>query len=132
MAACLPTFILYGTIFSGKGEGKKFVGLPWVKRQVEEKVGFAPFEGTLNLRLNRENVKNKESLKKAQRIKIEPAQGYCPGFLVKAKVGDIPAAIVLPKIPNYPADVLEVLAPLCLRKKLGLSDGCGVVITVMV
>jgi riboflavin kinase, archaea type len=128
----LPTLNLCGTVFSGKGEGKKFVSLSWVKRQVEEKADFTPFEGTLNLRLTRENIEKRDSLEKAQRLKIEPAQGYCPGFLVKAKVGEVPAAIILPMVPNYPADVLEVVAPVCLRKTLGLNDGCLVAITLLV
>jgi len=129
VAAVLPTLILFGTVFSGKGDGKKFVTLPWVKRQIQEKTGFAPFEGTLNLRLTNENIKQKDLLEKSKKTKIEPAQGYCPGFLVKAQVGNIPAAIVLPIVPNYPSDVLEVVAPVCLRKELGLRDGCVMTVT---
>ncbi len=132
MAAILPTLILCGTVFSGKGEGKKFLSLPWVKIQIEEKTGFTPFEGTLNLRLTKENVKKKESLEKSQKMKIEPAQGYCAGFLVKGQVGDVLAAVVLPIVPNYPLDVLEIVAPICLRKELGLRDGNEVVVTFVV
>ena len=128
----MPTLILYGTVFSGKGDGKKFLSLPWVKNQIEEETGFTPFEGTLNLRLTKENVKKKELVEKGQKMKIEPAKGYCAGFLVKAQVGDVLAAVVLPIVPNYPSDVLEVVAPICLRKELGLRDGSEVAVTFVV
>jgi riboflavin kinase, archaea type len=128
----LPTLTFFGTVFSGKGEGKKFVALPWVKRQVEEKAGFTPFEGTLNVRLTDESVKQKILLSKVKKIIVEPAQGYCPGYLIKAQIGNISAVVVLPEVPNYPPDVLEVVAPVCLRKKLGLADGSCVSVTVLV
>jgi riboflavin kinase len=132
VAAYLPNVILIGSVFSGRGEGKKFVSLPWVKRQIKEKTGFAPFEGTLNLRLTPEGIKQKNSLKKAQKIEILPTQGYCPGFLIKAQIADLVAAVVLPQVQNYPVDVLEVIAPICLRKELGLVDGSRVAVTFVV
>jgi riboflavin kinase, archaea type len=128
----MSTLNVYGTVFSGKGDGKKFLSLPWVKNQIEEKTGFTPFEGTLNLRLTKENVKKKELAEKGQKMKIEPAQGYCAGFLVKAQVGNVLAAVVLPIVPNYPSDVLEVVAPICLRQELGLRDGSEVAVTFVV
>ncbi len=128
----MPTLTLLGTVFSGKGEGKKFVSLPWVKCQIEQKAGFVPFEGTLNLRLTQEGTQQKEKMQKAQKIRIEPAQGYCPGFLIKAQISDIQATIVLPEVPNYPANVVELIASVCLRTELGLADGDVVAVTVLV
>ncbi len=125
----MPTLTLTGTVFSGKGEGRKFISLPWVKQQVKEKTGFTPFEGTLNLRLTKESIREKRLLEKAQKIDIEPAQGYCPGFLINAKVGNFSAAVVLPQVPNYPADVLEVISSVCLRKELKLLDGSPLAVT---
>jgi riboflavin kinase len=132
VTAYLPTLILVGTAFSGKNEGKKFVSLPWVNSQIKEKIGFTPFKGTLNLRLTAEGIKQKSLLDKVQKIEILPAQEYCPGFLIKAQIANFSAAVVLPQIPNYPADVLEVVAPVCLRKELGLVDGSTVIVTVLV
>ena len=43
---------LNGAIFSGGGNGKKFLELPWVKQQIREKLGFTPYPGTLNVKLN--------------------------------------------------------------------------------
>jgi riboflavin kinase len=128
----LPTLVLSGFVFSGRGEGKKFVSLPWVTRQIEEKVGFKPYLGTLNLRLTGEALKLKSQLQNAHLISIEPARGYCPGFLVRAKIGSLPVAIVFPEVPNYPVDVLEVVAPFCLREKGNLVDGSAVAVEVTI
>jgi riboflavin kinase, archaea type len=131
-APVLPTLVFYGTVFSGRGEGRKFVSLPWVTPQIKEKAGFKPYLGTLNLRLTCEAAKLKQQLLKAYLLPIEPAEGYCPGFLIKAKIGSLAVAIVVPEVPNYPVDVLEVVAPFSLREKEKLIDGSGVVVEVIV
>ena len=126
----MVTLLFLGTLFSGKGEGKKFVSLPWVQSQIQEKAGFIPFAGTLNLRLSPASLKNKGMLKKAKQLPIEPEKGFCPGYLIKAQVGNKKAAIVIPKVPNYPEDVLEVIAPVCLRDEFALKDGAVVAVAV--
>ena len=88
--------------------------------------------GTLNLRLTGETVKLKLQLQKAHILPIEPEEGYCPGFVVKAKMGSLAVAIVVPEVPNYPVNVLEVLAPVCLREEEKLVDGSAVVVEVTV
>jgi riboflavin kinase len=128
----LPKIIFSGTVFSGKGEGKKFVDLPWVKRQIEEKIGFSPYSGTLNLHLNEGSLKKKITLQKTDGKVIEPQAGYCPGVMFKACVGALECAVVVPQVPNYPSDVLEVIAPVCLREKFGLMDGSSVTVCVNV
>jgi riboflavin kinase len=128
----LPKLVFCGNVFSGSGEGKKFVSLPWVTRQIKEKAGFKPYLGTLNLRLTDEATKLKPQLQRAQHLPIEPAEGYCPGFVITAKIGSLAVAIVVPEVPNYPADVLEVVAPFCLREKEKLVDGSAVAVEVTV
>jgi len=128
----LPKIVFEGTVFSGTGNGKKFICLPWVKQQIEEKLGFSPYSGTLNIRLNKESAKKKILLEKAEGIEVEPQVGYCPGVLFKACIGALECAVVVPKVPNYPSDVLEVIAPVCLRERLKLVDGSLVTVSVNV
>lgn len=123
---------LRGKVFSGKGEGKKFVTLPWVERQIREKLGFAPYAGTLNIRLGREGLQQKKLLVKAQRLEIVPESGYCRGFLIKGKITGLDCGIIVPQVPAYPPDVLEVVAPVFLRQRLRLADGSEVAVTVTV
>ena len=128
----MPEITLEGTVFSGTGEGKKFIDLPWVKAQIEAKLGFTPFSGTLNLHLTQQSTEQRKLLEKAKTQEIIPASGYCRGLLVKATIGNVGGAIVVPQIPSYPSSVLEVIAPVCLRERLNLSDGSTVAVTVNV
>jgi riboflavin kinase len=121
---------LNGTIFSSRGEGKKFLELPWVKRQMKQKLGFTPYPGTLNVRLSEEDVERKKLLGKAHSIKVFPAEGYCSGALIKAFIGKLECAIVVPEVARYPKEVLEIIAPVNLRETLQLEDGSEVTVTV--
>ena len=78
----MPQIVFEGTVFSGQGRGKKFVELPWVKRQVEEKLGFSPYPGTLNLRLTGKNVEKRRLLENAGGLTVEPQTGYYSGVTV--------------------------------------------------
>ena len=121
---------LKGLVFSGEGSGKKFVDLPWVSQQISEKLDFIPYSGTLNLRLNEKSLKWKKLLEKTPTEKIVPVKGYFNGALFKAFIGILECAIVVPLIPDYPEDLLEVIASVNLRKALELEDGCEVKVTV--
>ncbi len=121
---------LYGTVFSGSGEGKKFVALPWVKRRIEEKLGFTPYLGTLNIRLTKDGVLQKDKLEDAEKFEIKPEAGYCTGTLIKARIGGLVCGVVSPEVPGYPKDELEVVAPWNLRERLKLADGSEVGVTV--
>jgi riboflavin kinase, archaea type len=128
----LSKIVFEGTVFSGTGNGKEFVNLPWVKRQIEEKLVFTPYAGTLNIRLTEDSAQKKSLLEKVQGIKIEPQVGYCQGALFRACIDALNCAVVIPKVPNYPSDVLEVIASVYLRGELKLVDGCMVTVTVNV
>jgi riboflavin kinase len=128
----LPKIVLKGTVFSGTGEGRKFIDLPWVKQQIEEKLGFAPYAGTLNIRLLKFSVKQKKLLENAKGIVVCPEKGYCTGLLIKAKIGSLECAIVIPQVRNYPSDVMEIIASVYLRERLKVADGSEVTVTVNV
>lgn len=115
---------LEGKVFSGTGGGSEYVRLVWVKKQVEEKLGFTPYVGTLNIRLDDESILQKRALTKEPTLEIVPAAGYCRGKLFKAILKDcLKAAVVVPDVPDYPKYVLEVISSENLRKKLQLGDG---------
>ena len=116
------------TVISGEGDGKEFMELPWVKRQIIEKLGFPPYPGTLNLKLTKEGTKQRKLLEKAPSEKILPAKGYSKGLLFKAFIGIVQCAIIVPQVAGYPNDLLEVIASVCLREALQLEDGCEVTV----
>jgi riboflavin kinase len=113
---------LSGKVFSGKGGGAKFLQLPWVKQQVNAKLGFNPYIGTLNIRLSQESAKQRKLLDKAASMEVCPAEGYCNGKLFNASIGALECAIVIPEVASYPENLLEIIAPVNLREKLQLAD----------
>ncbi len=128
----MKTLRIKGIIFSGKGEAARFIELPWVKRQIVEKLGFTPYRGTLNIELTKEEFEKRALLEKAQTIEISPVKGFSRGKCFKANVMDkLECAIVIPEVPNYPENVIEVIAPTNLREKLKLRDGDSVEVKIL-
>jgi CTP-dependent riboflavin kinase len=121
---------LDGVLFTGEGNGRRYLSLPWVKQQLETALGYTPYLGTLNLKLTAESAKLKREIAQAKATVICPAEGYCVGLLFKAVVEGINCAVIVPQVKNYPEDVLEVVAQVSLRDALGLKDGDCVVVSV--
>jgi riboflavin kinase len=117
---------LDGDVRSGTGEGAAFVALGWVRAAVRATCGFDPFPGTLNVALT-----NPDSLARWRRILKEsglpltaPAPDACGGRCFPVLVaGEVPGAVVVPDVTRYGEDLLEVIAPVHLRSRLGLQDG---------
>lgn len=120
----MKTLHIKGTVFSGKGEGTKLIRLPWVKKQITEKLGFTPHPGTLNIKLIKESLKLRTLLEKAGAVEISPAVGFHRGRCFKAYLmNNLRCAVVIPETPDYPKDIIELVAPIDLREKLQLIDG---------
>jgi riboflavin kinase len=126
----LKDLILEGIIITGEGNGKRYLSLPWVKQQIEEKLGFTPYPGTLNLRLTADSTKHRGFLSKVQTTAVCPAEGYCVAGLFKGDISGLECAVVLPEVSGYPENLLEVVAPLNLRDRLQLEDGDSIEVTV--
>lgn len=129
----MVTITVKGRVFRGKGEGGWFISLSWVKKQFKEKLGFNPYPGTLNLRLpGKAEIRNlKRMVNLFRGIEIGSAEEICRGRCFKALIMEkVNGAVVIPNIPNYPTDVLEVVAGLCLRDRFNLRDGDEVELTV--
>jgi len=128
----LKALCIKGVVFSGKGEGARFTELPWVKKQITEKLGFTPHSGTLNVKLTEDELKNRTLLEKAEAIEILPAKDFSRGRCFKANLMDnLKCAVVIPEVPNYPRDIVEVIAPTNLREKLQLRDGDSVEVKIL-
>jgi riboflavin kinase len=118
-----------GKVFSGKGGGKKFLEIDWVKRQINVMLGFTPYAGTLNILLSDKSVEHRKLLETAASLTVRPVEGYCSGKLFKASIGTVECAIVIPEVAGYPQNVLEIIAPVNLREKLRLADGDEITVT---
>lgn len=113
-----------GRVVSGLGEGEYYISREGYRRQFSEKIGFDPSPGTLNLKLD-EPFGLDESDPKSIRIEGFEDEGRTFGACRCRPVGieGIKGAIVRPDRTSYPASLLELIAPVNLRKALGLADG---------
>jgi len=128
------SFELKGKVVSGLGEGKYYVGQEGYRRQFERKLGFAPYPGTLDIELDRESVRVREALQALPGIGIEgfrtSERTFGPVKCFEAKLRGRKVGAALPSRTHRP-DVVELVAPVNLRKKLKLSNGSAVKIEVM-
>jgi riboflavin kinase len=116
---------LRGRVVSGVGEGASFVALDWFRRAVRDAVGFDPYPGTLNVRLDPDAIARWRRIRDGAGVAVAPpAPEACGGRLVPIRLDpDVPAAVVVPDVTRYGDDVLEVVAASHLRSRLSLRDG---------
>jgi riboflavin kinase len=124
-----PSVTLEGTVFTGLGEGAYYISKEFYRKQFIEKLGFDPYPGTLNLKLTTEyDLKTRAELETYPAIEIEGFRNENRTFgVVKCYPATIDnkvrGALIFALRSHYDVSVLEVIAPLCLRKKLNLKDG---------
>ncbi|HEV2137547.1 MAG TPA: DUF120 domain-containing protein [Nitrososphaerales archaeon] len=118
-----------GTLFTGLNEGRYYISLKGYSRSFIRALGFEPFPGTLNLRLTSEAmIEQRRSLGQMPGINIpgfsDEKRSYGPVKVFRAKIaGKYPGAVLAIERTHYDNSVLEVIAPLNLRKVLKLRDG---------
>ena len=119
---------LEGEVFSGLGEGAYYVSQPIYMRQFQEKLGFTPFLGTLNVRLSKKHLKDRSLLESISYTEIEGfkngARSFGAGRCYRVLINEeVEAFVVAALRSHYGEDVLEILAPVNLRERLNLKDG---------
>ena len=128
-AAYPPSVTLEGTVFTGLGEGAYYISKEIYRKQFLEKLGFDPYPGTLNLKLTTEyDLKTRNELETYPAVEIEGFRNEDRTFgLVKCYPATIDnkvkGALISALRSHYDVSVLEVIAPVCLRKQLKLKDG---------
>lgn len=120
--------IIRGRVFTGMGEGAYYISLNGYRKQFISKLGFEPFPGTLNLRLEEPDTHLRAKLKVMDGIIIE---GFRDGRRTYGAVKCFPATIngryqgaaLIIERTHYGEEVLEVISPFNLREKMKLKDG---------
>ena len=118
-----------GTVFTGLGEGGYYISLRGYSKAFSRALGFEPFPGTFNLRLaSGAMVEQRRRLDLLKGIEVpgfsDGKRAYGPVKCFSAKVaGRYPGAVLAIERTHYDSSVLEVIAPVNLRKVLGVKDG---------
>jgi riboflavin kinase len=119
-----------GKVFQGLGEGAYYIGLEGYKTQFARRLGFDPYPGTLNLKLESAiQMEQKKQLRGFEGLRIEGFQrdgrtyGGARCYRAKAGRGGLPAAVLVIDRTHYDDSVLEIISPHFLRSALKLKTG---------
>ena len=109
---------------SGLGQGAYFMSLPWVRDAVSRLIGFTPYPGTLNVRLDADAVTVWRRIAEGRAVVlVPPPPEICGARLFPLMVApDVEAAVIVPDVTRYGDDLLELVAAIHLRSLLGLRD----------
>ncbi|MHC1604645.1 MAG: DUF120 domain-containing protein [Candidatus Methanofastidiosia archaeon] len=127
---------LNGRLISGMGEGKYYISRVGYRNQFIKKLGFSPYPGTLNLIIDDETLARfQATIKNLLFIKIENFKTENRTFggvkAYKAEIGNkIKGAVILPYRTHHRKNILEVVAPVFLRKELNIKDGDIIDVTI--
>lgn len=123
-----------GVIFTDLGQASSFMSLDWVQDVLREKLGFVPYPATLNLRVESENEMAawREIRRTTKSTDVPPPDAaFCHSRCYSVEIqcprgnkhGKQKAAVLVPEVEGYPADKIEVIAPVRLKDELRVRDG---------
>lgn len=120
---------LDGTVQSGLGEGRYYISRKGYIVQFQEKLGFIPFLGTLNLRIRPGSELALRKLRSMDGIHIDgfttEDRTYGPVKIFLGNISGIQCGVIFPERSVY-SDVMEIISTDYLREKLNLDDGSEV------
>ncbi len=116
---------IFGRVVSGFGEGAYYICQRKYLGEFQKKLGFSPFCGTLNIEVNSSELN--AVLLGLNPIKINgfKLKNRSFGFINCFRVlinGEIKGAVVFPERTSHGENVVELIAPYNLRKKLKLKN----------
>jgi riboflavin kinase len=111
-----------GKVASGLGEGQRYISMEGYRSQLRQRLGFDPFPGTLNLRLNAPLLLPEEEAILIRGF-ISDGRSYGSCKCYPCRVGGLKCAIVRPDRSAYPHTLIEIIAPVSLRESMDLQDG---------
>lgn len=117
---------LHGSVTAGIGEGGYYMCQQGYVEQFEKTLGFKPYEGTLNVLVDQEDVPKLGILRGAgsHRVNGFVRDGRTFGNVIahRAKIRNVECAIVMPERSHY-SNVIEIICQFHLRRTLSLEDG---------
>jgi len=124
---------LTGRVVSGARRAAQFTQLGWAESQCLEKLGFRPYPGTLNIELLPEDLPAFEIIKRNPPMELTPPDAsFCTAAVIPVSLRNVSGALVIPaeEVRINGANVVEVIAPLEVRKALSLKDGDEIAIVI--
>ena len=122
---------LVGRLASGEGVARHYTREPWARNAFMAAAGIDPFPGTLNVLIpDGPDRQTWLAVRTAKGIVLPaPNPEFCDGRLFRATVTASTSghfatgAVIVPMVPGYPEDRVELIASIGLRETLGIKDG---------
>lgn len=120
-----------GHIITGMGEGAYYMSLNGYKKQFKEKLGYEPYPGTLNIKLNSMLfIEAKKEMLRYPSINIEgfSDQSRTYGWVkcYPAYINDsmnINSSILILERTHYDDSIIEIIAPFSIKEQFSLKNG---------
>ena len=120
-----------GHVITGMGEGAYYMSLKGYKQQFKEKLGYEPYPGTLNIKLNSSSyVEAKKEMLKYPSITIEGFSDQSRTFgwvkCYPAYINDsvnINSSILILERTHYDDSIIEIIAPFSIKEQFSLKNG---------
>ena len=114
-----------GKVASGLGEGRYYLSQPGYVVQFTERLGYVPYPGTLNVRVDGPALRKVELVGSWTGLRIDGFQASGRTFggatCFPARMNGHPCHMIHPDRTHY-QDVVEFVAPDCLRDALAVKD----------
>lgn len=118
-----------GTLVSGMGEGAYYMSLPGYTKQFKTKIGYVPFPGTLNVKLDQ--IQFAQSIEQFDDLDGKLIDGFCDGKRtygwVKCFKGTINKTIECNLIrlerTHHDPSIIELISQVNIRETGKLKDG---------
>ena len=129
---------IHGVIFSDLGQASKFMELDWVQQSLRQRLGFAPYPATLNVRASTpQDVRLWDEIQReVVGVPLAPLEGgFCSAdlYLVSLKQlvdsgESVRGAVLLPDVVDYPKDKIEIVTQVRVKDALSVRDGDSLVL----
>ena len=127
---------LKGTLVSGMGEGAYYMSLKGYTNQFKSKIGYVPFPGTLNVRLDKKV--HQEAIRQFESLDGILIKSFSDGKRTYGWVKCFPAKLnqsincqlIILERTHHDDSIIELISKVCIRKSGRLKDGSKVTIKI--
>jgi riboflavin kinase len=122
------TLEVRGKVFSGMGKGRYYVGHPEYQKRFEASLGYRPYPGTLNIKLEDDAlIATLRRLRSLPGVKVESfvkdGESFSALNCFDGVMDGQRVTLLFIDVTYYNESVAELISPAFLREKFGLEDG---------
>jgi len=117
-----------GKVFSGMGKGKYYVGHPEYQKRFATTLGYAPYPGTLNVKLeDADLIDALKELRTKDGVKVDSfvknGESFSSLTCFEGSMDGERVTLLFIDVTYYNETVAELISPSFLRGRFGLKDG---------